>query len=55
MMIRKVMTPSSVNNRLFRIIGVCEINESDDFKGQNWGRGARKTDVLELMFAFEEP
>lgn len=44
-----------VFNRLFRIIGVCEINESDDFKGQNWGRGARKTDVLDLMFTFEEP
>jgi len=44
-----------VFNRLFRFIGVCDINESDDFKGLNWGRSARKTDVLDLMFTFEEP
>ena len=42
-------------NRLFRFIGLCEINESDDFKGKNWGREVRKTEILDLMFAFEEP
>ena len=44
-----------VFNRLFRFIGLCEINESDDFKGKNWGKEARKTELLDLMFAFEEP
>lgn len=42
-------------NRLFRFIGLCEINESDEFKGQNWGKKARKTELLDLMFTFEEP
>ena len=42
-------------NRLFRFIGLCEINESDEFKGKNWGREVRKTEILDLMFAFEEP
>jgi hypothetical protein len=42
-------------NRLFRFIGLCEINESDEFKGQNWGEKARKTELLDLMFTFEEP
>ena len=42
-------------NRLFRFVGLCEINEGDEFKGRNWGREARKTEVLDLMFAFEEP
>ena len=27
-----------VFNRLLRFIGLCEINESDEFKGQNWGK-----------------
>ena len=44
-----------VFNRLFRFIGLCEINESDDFKGKNWGKEARKTELLDLMFTFEEP
>ena len=44
-----------VFNRLFRFIGLCEINESDEFKGQNWGEKARKTELLDLMFTFEEP
>ena len=44
-----------VFNRMFRFIGLCEINESDDFKGKNWGREVRKTEILDLMFAFEEP
>ena len=42
-------------NRLFRFVGLCEINEGDEFKGRNWGREARKTEVLDLMFTFEEP
>ena len=42
-------------NRLFRFIGLCEINESDDFKGQDWGKKARKTYLLDLMFSFEDP
>ena len=24
-------------------------------KGKNWGREVRKTEILDLMFAFEEP
>lgn len=41
-----------VFNRLFRFIGLCEINESDDFKGKNWGKEVRKTELLDLMFTF---
>ena len=44
-----------VFNRLFRFIGLCEINESDEFKGLNWGKEVRKTELLDLIFAFEEP
>ena len=44
-----------VFNRLFRFIGLCEINENDDFKGLNWGREVRKTELLDLMFDFDEP
>lgn len=44
-----------VFNRLFRFIGLCEINESDDFKGKDWGKEVRRTEVLDLMFAFDEP
>jgi hypothetical protein len=44
-----------VFNRLFRFIGLCEINESDEFKGKNWGKEVRKTELLDLLFAFEEP
>ena len=44
-----------VFNRLFRFIGLCEINESDEFKGLNWGKEVRKTELLDMMFAFEEP
>lgn len=40
-----------VFNRLFRFIGLCEINESDDFKGRNWGKEVRKTELLDMMFA----
>ena len=43
-----------VFNRLFRFIGLCEINESDDFKGKNWGKEVRKTELLDLMFTFEQ-
>lgn len=42
-----------VFNRLFRFIGLCEINESDDTKGKNWGKEVRKTELLDLMFTFE--
>ena len=44
-----------VFNRLFRLIGICEINESDEFKGRKWCKKTRKTDILDTMFAFEEP
>lgn len=37
------------------IIGLCEINENDEFKGKNWGKEVRKTELLDMMFAFEEP
>ena len=38
-----------VFNRLFRFIGLCEINESDEFKGKNWGKEVRKTELLDMM------
>ena len=44
-----------VFNRLFRFIGLCEINESDEFKGKNWGKETRKTELIDLIFTFEEP
>lgn len=44
-----------VFNRLFRFIGICEINESGNLRGPNWGRETRKTDILDMMFSFEEP
>ena len=43
-----------VFNRLFRFIGLCEINESDDFKGKNWGKEVSMTELLDLMFTFEQ-
>ena len=44
-----------VFNRLFRFIGLCEINESDEFKGKNWGKEVRKMEILDQMFSFDEP
>ena len=44
-----------VFQRLFRLIGICEINDGKEFAGQEWSRRARKTPLLEMMFSFEEP
>ena len=44
-----------VFKRLFRFIGICDINESSSFTGPNWGREIRKTNLLDMMFSFEEP
>lgn len=42
-------------NRLFRFIGISEINEGDDFRGSTFGEKTRKTDILDMMFSFDEP
>lgn len=47
--------PCRVFERLFRLIGICEINDTKEWAGKEWGHKTRKTDVLEQMFSFEEP
>lgn len=42
-----------VFNRLFRFIGLCEVNERDEDRGQSWGQKIIKTEVLDMMFSFE--
>ena len=42
-----------VFNRLFRFIGLCEVNERDEDRGQGWGQKVIKTEVLDMMFSFE--
>ena len=46
---------SRVFKRLFRLIGICEINDTEEFIGANWGKNAKKTDILDMIFTFEEP
>lgn len=42
-----------VFNRLFRFIGLCEINEREEDKGRGWGQKVNKTAALDMMFCFE--
>lgn len=43
-----------VFNRLFRFIGLCVVNEREEDCGYGWGEKVFKTEVLEMMFSFEE-
>ena len=40
-------------NRLFRFIGLCEVNEREEDKGRGWGQKVTKTEALDMMFCFE--
>ncbi len=44
-----------VFNRLFRYIGLCEINERTEDRGHEWGHKLIKTDILDKIFVFSEP
>ena len=44
-----------VFNRLFHLIGLCEVNERPEDRGPGWGRKVQKTSVLDMMFEFTEP
>ena len=39
-------------NRLFRLIGLCKVNERPEDRGPGWGRMVIKTDVLDMLFEF---
>lgn len=41
-----------VFNRLFRLIGLCKVNERPEDRGPGWGHKVIKTGVLEMMFEF---
>ncbi|MBR4793355.1 MAG: hypothetical protein IK038_06780 [Bacteroidaceae bacterium] len=41
-----------VFNRLFRLIGLCKVNERQEDRGPWWGQKVIKTEVLDLMFEF---
>ena len=38
--------------RLFRLIGLCKVNERPEDRGPGWGQKVIKTDVLDMMFEF---
>ena len=44
-----------VFNRLFHLIGLCEVNERPEDRGPGFGRKVLKTSVLDMMFEFSEP
>ena len=44
-----------VFNRLFHLIGLCEVNERPEDRGPGFGRKVLKTSVLDMMFEFAEP
>jgi hypothetical protein len=44
-----------VFNRLFHLIGLCEVNERPEDRGPGFGRKVLKTSVLDMMFEFTEP
>lgn len=44
-----------VFNRLFHLIGLCEVNERPEDRGLCFGRKVLKTCVLDMLFAFTEP
>lgn len=41
-----------VFNRLFRLIGLCKVNEQPEDRGPWWGQKVIKTELLDLMFEF---
>ena len=44
-----------VFNRLFHLIGLCNVNEREEDRGPGFGERVIKTDVLDMMFEFAEP
>jgi len=44
-----------VFNRLFRLIGLCEINERKEDHGHEWGHRVIKTNLIDIIFKFQEP
>ena len=42
-------------NRLFRCIGLCDINERAEDRGHEFGQKVIKTDFLDKVFVFQEP
>ena len=44
-----------VFNRLFHLIGLCDVNEREEDRGIGFGKSVIKTDVLDMMFEFLEP
>lgn len=44
-----------VFNRLFRLIGLCDVNDREDDYGPGWGHKVIKTGAVDLMFEFDEP
>jgi hypothetical protein len=44
-----------VFNRLFHLIGLCDVNEREEDRGLGFGKSVIKTDVLDMMFEFLEP
>jgi len=42
-------------NRLFRHIGLCQINERAEDRGHEFGHKVIKTDLLDKVFVFQEP
>lgn len=41
--------------RLFHYIGICEINDTENDKGLNFGQYTRKRYILDRIFSFTEP
>ena len=41
-----------VFNRLFRLIGLCKVNERPEDRGPGWGRKVIKTELLDMMLEF---
>lgn len=44
-----------VFNRLFHLIGLCDVNEREEDRGPGFWEMVIKTDVLDMMFEFAEP
>lgn len=44
-----------VFNRLFHLIGLCDVNEREEDRGPGFWERVIKTDVLDMMFEFAEP
>jgi hypothetical protein len=42
-------------DRLFHYIGICEINDTENDRGVNFGGCTRKRDILDRIFSFTEP